>query len=274
MGKGVSRNYSQYNQALREIIMAEIKFVIIANPRTGTNHFIQLLNSHQEITCHGEVFHRDNVYMLGGDRMDLLEKRNQAPVAFMGELYDASPTRACGFKIFMGHDPAVLDNLLHDPSIKKIILYRPNFLAVYSSEKIAEAEKRYVITENQATSIDADAYENSRTKEKALFHQGDFNWRWAAYQEHYKKAVDVLNETGQEYLLVTYEDYLNESFFRRVFPFLGLTQPKTLQTRTKKQNTSNILSRFLNPEDAGNHIEKIGRMNWAHEGFMLWGGKE
>ena len=73
--------------------------------------------------------------------------------------------------------------------------------------------------------------------------------RWSAYQEHYRYAIDVLNETGQNYLLTTYEDFVNESFFRRVFAFLGLTQPEVLRTRMRKQNTNHILSRFLNPED-------------------------
>lgn len=254
--------------------MAEIKFVIVANPRTGTNHFIDLLNSHQEVTCHREVFHRDAVYMLSGSKDDLLEKRNSDPVNFLNEMYDSCSTRACGFKIFMGHNATVLDEVLHDRSVKKIVLYRPNYLAVYSSEKIAEAEKQYLIIENKPGSIDGCAYDNSRSSKKAFFDQGDFNRRWSAYQTHYKKTFDVLNETGQDYLFMTYEDYLNESFFRRIFPFLGLSQPDALQTRMKKQNTSDILSRFFNPEEAQAYIMRIGRMNWANEGFMLWGGKE
>jgi hypothetical protein len=94
------------------------------------------------------------------------------------------------------------------------------------------------------------------------------------YQEYYKHVLDVLNETGQNYLLVTYEDFINESFFRRIFPFLGLSQPDILHTRMRKQNGSDILSRFLNPDEARAYIERIGRMNWANEGFMLWSGKD
>lgn len=254
--------------------MAEIKFVIIANPRTGTNHFIDLLNSHQEITCHREVFHQDTVYLLGGSRDDLLEKRDRNPVAFMEEMYESSPTRACGFKIFSGHNSSVLDKVIHDRNIKKIVLYRPNYLAVFSSERIAEAEKRYLIMDVKMDSIDAGAYDSARTSEKVLFDQGEFNRRWVVYQEYYKHVLDVLNETGQNYLLVTYEDFINESFFRRIFPFLGLSQPDILHTRMRKQNGSDILSRFLNPDEARAYIERIGRMNWANEGFMLWSGKD
>ncbi len=78
-----------------------------------------------------------------------------------------------------------------------------------------------------------------------------------------------LNESGQNYLFTTYEDFINESFSRRVFAFLGLTQPEALSTRMRKQNTSDILSRFLNPENAIAYIERIGRMNSANEGLCL-----
>lgn len=254
--------------------MAEMKFVIIASPRTGTNHFIDLLNSHQNITCHSEVFHRNTVYLFEGAKDLLLELRDRDPFLFLENLYESTQAMACGFKIFGDHNAEVLNRVLYETTIKKIILYRPNFLAVYSSEKIAEAEKRYLIWEQNAISIDAGAYESKRTSEKAQFDPEEFHRRWTAYQEHYKHALDVLNNTGQEYLFVTYEDFINESFFRRVFPFLGLTQPQIVHTRMRKLNSSDILSRFLNPDEARAYIEKIGRLNWAHEGFMLWCGKE
>ena len=126
----------------------ETRFVIIANPRTGTNNLIDLLNSHPDILCHREVFHRDTVYLIDGTRDDLITKRNKNPINFLRELYEGCPNRACGFKIFMGHDDAVMQNVLRDTTIKKIILYRPNLLAVHSSEKIAVAENRWVDIKN------------------------------------------------------------------------------------------------------------------------------
>ena len=252
---------------------ADTRFVIIANPRTGTNHFIDLLNSHPDITCHREVFHPHAVYLKQGTRDGLLEERNSDPLAFLEKTYAESLTRACGFKIFMNHDDLVLDSVLHDRDIKKIVLYRPNFLAVYSSDKIAGAENRYLISDNKGGGISDGVYDSSRTEKKALFNRGEFKLRWNAYQEHFKRAVEVLNDTGQDYLFVTYEDFMNESFFRRVFPFLGLAQPLRLLTRMKKMNANDILSRFSNPDDARSYIEEIGRQNWTHESFMLWLGR-
>jgi hypothetical protein len=94
------------------------------------------------------------------------------------------------------------------------------------------------------------------------------------YQAHYRHVIEVLNETNQDYLFLTYEDYINESLFRRVFPFLGLSQPEVLQTRMKKMNASDILSRFTNPEDVNLYLREIGKQSWAYEGFMLWAQPE
>ncbi|MEJ2697365.1 MAG: glycoside hydrolase family 99-like domain-containing protein [Candidatus Sulfobium sp.] len=248
----------------------KIRFVIIANPRTGTNHLIDLLNSHPHVTCHREVFHRDAVYLLEGTRTDLVGKRNQDPLAFLQELYDSSPTRACGFKIFMEHNDNVLQAVLRDRRIKKIVLYRSNPLAVYSSDKIAAAENRYLIMEKTRDRIDAGAKDGSRTKAKAAFDREKFELYWRAYQAHYSHVIDVLNETNQDYLFMTYEDYINESLFRRVFPFLGLSQPVELHTRMKKMNASDILSRFVNADEVRAYLNEIGKQNWAQEAFMLW----
>lgn len=253
--------------------MAEINFTIVASPRTGTNHLIELLNSHNEITCHREVFHKDNVYMLEGTRNELLAEREKNPLAFLMQMYNLSPTRACGFKIFNGHNPIVLDQVINDLTIKKIILYRPNFLSVYSSEKIAQLENRYLIIGDQIKRSDANVYDAPRTKEKAYFDEVEFDYALNSYQDFYKKVVMELNKTNQDYLLLNYEDYLNEYLFRRTFSFLGLSQPDEVHTRMRKLNSNDILSRFTNPNEVKGYIEKIGKMNWGYEGFMLWDNK-
>ena len=65
---------------------AEIRFAIIANPRTGTNHYIDLLNSHEEMTCHREVFHRDSVFLEDGTHDELVAERNNDPAGFLQRL--------------------------------------------------------------------------------------------------------------------------------------------------------------------------------------------
>ena len=476
------------------------RFVVIANPRTGTNNFIDLINSHPDISCHREVFHPATVYLMEGTRDNLREKRNSDPLAFLNELYVSSQTRACGFKIFMDHNDTVLDNVIRDKSIKKIVLYRPNLLAVHSSAQIAVTDQRwYAVNEHQDATLNKlalihipktagislhsvleehfgkdssirfgsqesrskfiemqaesfkkfnfisghisinelnikeifypkvcvvrnpterllsmfryrkksklsehikfrfndvksfaehlretkrhnmqcwhlsgtqkseDAIEtiykesilvapleyyddflntisgligsklknvyynvtakdesekikhsdfssmeslidedfklfkhvrkhykeikenfienttkyisshhnsenlrNRSDQKKVIFDKSKFERDIMSYKKHYKYVIDILNQTNQEYLFITYEDYINENLIRRVFPFLGLKQPDILRTRMKKINSKNILSRYENVDDVIEYLKNTNNLNWAHEGFMLW----
>lgn len=250
--------------------MAEIKFCVVANPRTGSNHFIEMLNSHPDITCHREVFHPHTVYLYDGESDEMLDKRERDPLKFLEELYDSSSNRACGLKIFDSQNSEVLDKVLYDPTIKKIVLYRPNFLAVYSSERIAEAEKIYLSLSHEAAVIDPFSCDPSMTSKKILFDQARFRRQWSSYRAYYKYVLDVLNETMQENLFITYEELLNESLVRRIFTFIQLSQPKAIKSRLRKQNTSDILARFQNPEVVRTYLESIDKMNWTNEGFTLW----
>jgi hypothetical protein len=477
---------------------ADTAFVIIANPFTGAKHFSDLLNAHQDISCHHEVFHRDTVYLLNGAHDDLINKRNENPIGFLKQLYNSCTTKACGFKIFMNQNEYVLDNVLRDKSIKKIVLYRPNLLATHWSSKIAEAEKyqtsethtsaailnklvfihipktagmslHFVLEEhfgknssirfgNQAQRAKfsnlgpeefkkydyitghlsmaeligkeiefpsiavvrdplkrllsmlqylrtsdhpdhknfnfndvnsfaqylkesgqfnmqcwqlcgkhtfEDAVDMIRRKciyvapleyyddflktisnllknelknirrnvtpkkdmiqltdkdiailsdyieedtklvkyihsnymeiknnfiayvkkhqnafqdpikpnaqiKKVPFDTNDFEECIKTYQKHYKDTIDLLNQTNQEYLFVNFEDYHNESIYRRVFPYLRLKQPDLHKTIKEKINDSNIISRFTNPDEVRKYLSSTGRLHWANEGFMCW----
>jgi len=251
-----------------------IKFAIIANPRTGSNHYVDLLNSHPSITCHSEVFHPHAVYMNAGTRLDLLADRNEAPLLFLERLYGDSLSEACGFKIFAEHNDNVLRYVLTSSDIIKIVLYRSNYLAVFSSEKIAQMKQSYVSLTESPAPIDADAYARIDLTEKVHFRVDEFVSRWQSYQNHYKDSLQVLNDSGQKYLLVTYEEFLNEDIFRGVFSWLGLPQPPQLFSRTKKTNSTDILSRFENSEDVLGFLDRIGRLSWACESFILWDGKD
>ena len=252
---------------------AEIRFAIIANPRTGTNHYIDLLNSHEEMTCHREVFHRDSVFLEDGTHDELVAERNNDPAGFLQRLYQSSPTRVCGFKIFMDQNDDILNSVIDHPDIRKIVLFRPNLLAVHSSDQIAVAEQNWVEVADKASvhvSKPAGTESGQKTRPKVVFDAQDFERRIFTYERHYKYVIDRLNETNQAYLFTTYEDYTNDSFFRRAFPFLGLTQPNITHSRIRRMNSGDILSRYENPKDVREYLEKVGRMHWAHEGYMLW----
>ena len=248
--------------------MQKIKFVIIAEPRTGSNNFIDNINSCDDIECHRELYHPDSVYFNEESRFDLVNLRNDNPVGFFIEQFNLSTKKAFGFKIFNNHNNLFLENILNDVSFKKIILYRSNYLSVYSSEKIAELTKEYLQKTYLNNNNDlADTIKCSSIK--IDFDEDDFLYRWKMYENFYKSTIDSLNKSNQSYLFVTYEDSINMLLFRRVFSWLGVSQPESISSSFYKQNTNNIISRFKDEHQVSDFIRRLGRPFWENDYFIF-----
>src|SRR5204863_4584463 len=122
-------------------------FVIIASPRTGSTHLTALLHKHSDIICHGELFHPKMKNPLkrwqSSDQVpngvnEMVELRKSDPKKFLRLVFSNDHGgKHVGFKIFNGHNNEILDELIADTSVKKVVLFRPNLLAVYSSSQIA-----------------------------------------------------------------------------------------------------------------------------------------
>lgn len=248
--------------------MTKNQFVIIANPRTGSNHFICLLNNHPLIHCHNEVFHRNAVYLHGENKEHLIEQRNKEPLKFLNQMYEQTESECVGFKIFDNHNEVVLTHLINNKKIKKIVLYRPNFLAVYSSQKIAESSGNYISMSNDFDKTNKSLFK-SQNESMIDFDPDDFTKKYQKYNSFYGHIIKELNNSSQNYLYTTYEEYLNQNLFKRVFSFLGYEFNRDLQSRFKKQNSSNILSRFKNQEAVKEYLNAINQMNWCYEGFQM-----
>ena len=246
-------------------MMARDKFTIIANPRTGSNFFIERLNCHSEITCHREIFHRHSVYLEEGTRNDLLEERNRDPQLFLSKVFQQCPTLVCGFKIFDDQNPDVLKHVIINPDIKKIILYRQNFLAVYSSDLLATESKEYVKFSNDSLLKSLDGHSNKVVFDADKFQKAKFN-----YENHYRHVVETLNNSGQYFLFTCYEEFCNENLFRRTFSYLNLPQPRNVESRLVKMNHYSILDRFLNPDDVFEAMKAIGHVDWCYDSFIQW----
>ncbi len=118
--------------------------------------------------------------------------------------------------------------------------------------------------ENSCSSFDA------QTSCKLVFDRKIFEQRLLDYQSQYRSVLDVLNETNQHYLFMTYEELQTPALLRRVFQFLGLSPSLIKQVRTNSANCRNIISLFENPEEVRAYLSETGRLNWAYEGFMTW----
>ena len=233
-------------------------FVVLGNPRTGSNHLISMLNSSAEIDCHSELFHPHAVWARGGVLEGKLEQRNVDPIGFLEEFRSQSEAMF-GFKIFMHHNDDVIQHVIQSSAYKKLVLYRRNVLAVYSSNKIAAETKEYFRSSSDKT---------ERPKVRVDFDVDEFNSFRDAYENHYRSILRRLNHNNQNYDFICYEHLQSHPVVRRTFAFLGVTQPQNLESSTAKINATNILDRFNNQTFVSEFLKVEGLQEWAFESFV------
>jgi len=239
-----------------------MNFMIIASPRTGSTHLATLLDLQEDIRCNGEIFHPNNILVRWPKfhktpevMARLAEMRKRDPKSFLDEVLARSYGCAhVGFKIFSGHCDEMLDNLIADSSIKKVVLFRRNLLAVHSSSLIAHK-------------IGERALRAPRTVQPVVtFEPGPFMAFCERTMKYYRGVFDRLIAARQIFHTMHYEQINDPWFFASLVGFIGgalaAAEPKG---RRIKQNSSYILSRFSNPDDAEAFLREHGLMGWCHE---------
>jgi hypothetical protein len=249
-----------------------MRFAVIASSRTGSSAFTESLNRRPDILCNGEIFHPQQVKVRWSKQeltlkvhKELLELRERDPNAFLERIYATNYGRVhVGFKIFGKHNPAVLKKLVKDRGVKKIVQFRRNVLAKYSSMQLAAATGEWGRTGPTTE-------KTGGTKEKVLFDPQHF---WAFCQEYlkfYRDILQELEETNQGYHFINYEEINNPEFFRAAVRFIGGdTTNIKLATTMVKQNSTHILSRFSNPNDVREFLKANGLLHWSHEGEVTF----
>lgn len=234
-------------------------FLIAAVERTGSNLLAGMLDSHPEITCHHELFHSKDIYYSLSHRPEMsrlfpIERRNENPGEFLDFIWNydyKKNNRAIGFKMFPGHNDALLDRLLHDPAVKKIILERTNALHLYTSLLISRKTGVYslLVKDNKKSpgpmKVEFDV--------NAFF---EYDKRNRAFYNH---VENTLKQTRQDFKRLQYETLLDESERIGLLEFLGVTaQPELLQVRHKKQNPPRLKDRISNYRQVVSQLKGTG----------------
>lgn len=125
-------------------------FVVFAEMRTGSNFLEANLNAFAGIKCHGEAFnphfigYPNTTQILGVDQAT----RDAEPADLLRAIR-SDPAGLGGFRYFHDHDPRILDTVLEDRNMAKIILTR-NPVESYVSWKIAQATGQWKLTDMKA----------------------------------------------------------------------------------------------------------------------------
>ncbi len=200
-------------------------------------------------------------------RKRLCNLRKKNPRVFLDQVCSVTYGRAhVGFKIFEGENDAILDQILADTNIRKIVLFRRNILASFSSALVARETGRYGQRDGKRHP-DPPKVKFSR-KQFANFHD--------RYVTFFHKVMEELRKSGQFYFLVNYEDINEPDVLANIVAFVGGDPIKPfsreLQYKTQvKQNSSNIVSRFSNPRTVKKFLAKFGLLYWTHESELNMG---
>lgn len=281
----------------------ENRFVLISMQRTGSTMLRSILNSNPNIKCYGELMRRTSSYpvrvlsaltwylhesfcsgqmpFLNRERNDyriiseILEKRStniekliqqidprfkkyrtrvSNPYHYIDAVLSKANRDVKGFTLHIGQNNRFLQQLAEDKRYKKIFLVRNNHLAQYSSWRLALLTNRHSATMNEQLRI-----------AKIKFRKRAF----LKYIRHVEKQIEytrfLLNANNLYCFEIAYTDLTSNERIHELLGYLGVKSGAFCCAKTKKRNTSNILDRFVNPEDVIRELKRIDRLEWQYE---------
>jgi len=226
-------------------------FVLFAEMRTGSNYLEASLNELPDVACYGEVFNptfigNHNTFELFGFDMDM---REQDPLGLIDAII-AGTDGLPGFRLFHDHDARVVNRVLPDPRIGKVILTR-NPLESYVSRKIASATGQWRLTDMK----------HARSAQVS-FDREEFAELIEKLQAFQLKLQRGLQTTGQTAFYLRYEDINDADVLNGLAAFLGSDHRiDTASKVLKKQNPSDLSEKVENYESMVGSLATFDRFD-------------
>jgi LPS sulfotransferase NodH len=230
------------------------RFIILAAPRTGSNLLCTLLNSHPEVLCHHELFNPEGIfyaldYRDGSLHLGSMAERDREPFAFLQRVWENTQGASCvGFKMTRGQNDAVMQGLIEDSGVLKIVLYRKNRLKTFVSELVARQTGQWEVYEGDEVVTDTPKL---RVDVASLKAHADLN------EEFYANIRHSLKTKQQPCIEVCYENIFSRPEHVRLLGFLGVdaTQARLAHSSIKQ-----------NDSDLRNLVENFHELELALEG--------
>jgi hypothetical protein len=229
---------------------------------------VSLLKAHPEVTCFGELMRRTPTKMRkqgyrGALRaLEHVDPKFQTdsvrfadPHSFVDEVIaKLATTPIAGFKLMLNQHPRFMSELIDDPAYAKILLYRANHLASFSSEKIARTTGQGAAREGEDVK-----------RAKVRFRKGEFRRFLRKREEQLEDVRRQLAGAGGGRFEIEYLELVEGDGVTRVLDFLGAQSDCDVKPRTIRRNPSNLLERFDNPDDVLKELASMGAEHWAIE---------
>ena len=218
-----------------------------------------LLRRQPGIFCHGEIFNPATLQAKTApqewrieNQAELLALRAADPRAFLSRMSQIRFGCALvGFKMMASHNPQIMAQVLHDATMRKIVLSRQNLLAQYASDCAARESGTY-----------------GGTGEKPLvsFHEKAFGRFLESTRAFYERTEETLRMTGQEYFSLRLDQINEPGSVAALLKFIGseVVTPIFHQP-PENRATADVLARFRNPETALAFLERQKALHWRFE---------
>ncbi|WGH77133.1 nodulation protein NodH [Jannaschia ovalis] len=214
--------------------------------RTGSNHLEESLNTLSDVRSFGELFNpvfigKHNQFALFGIDM---AARAADPVPLLDRVL--AEDGLTGFRFFHDHDPRVLDRVLEDASIAKLVLTR-NPLDSYVSLAIASRTGQWRLTNPKMAKA-----------AQARFDPAAFDRMVAAQREFRDRLQRRLQVTGQTAFWLNYEEIGDLEVLNGLAAFLG-SQDRLAEVpgKLKKQNPGAVDEKVENPDEMRAHLATL-----------------
>ena len=220
------------NGAMMAEVSAAVQFVILHATRTGSNFLCTVLNSHPDILCHHEIFNPHVIglarHLQGGDfQLGSMAERESDPVGFLEQVWRTPLGRsAVGFKLCLWQHEAAYHAVLPDPSVRKIVLKRRNRVKSFVSLLLARQTGEWVVYDDHGAPV---------PRPRVHVDRGELLDNIALHRRYYQQTEQALRESGQDYVLLWYEDLLSQRGIQAALGFLGVAgQPALPEGQTWK----------------------------------------
>jgi LPS sulfotransferase NodH len=226
-------------------------FVMFAEMRTGSNYLEASLGALPDLACHGEVYNptfmgNHTTFQMFGYDMD---RREADPLGLLDAMI-AQSDGVPGFRLFHDHDDRVVERVLPDPRIAKIILTR-NPLESYVSRKIATATGQWRLN-------DLKHHRSARARfDMAEF--ADLMDRLQAFQLRLQRGLQT---TGQTAFYVRYDDINDVDVLNGLAAYLGSDHRlDAASDKLKKQNPGDLSDKVENYDDMVTALARFDRFD-------------
>jgi LPS sulfotransferase NodH len=246
--------------------MSYTKFLIIAQPRTGSTFLQLLLSSHRNIKVYGEIFHQvDKVRerLLKLSHLPMLNL-NDDPIKYLeNNVYRKYPEdiKAVGFRLFYYHARNIewknLREYLRSSNVKVIHLKRENLLDRYLSHQLADRYKEWVTYKKKpCTSLEPltlNIKDCIKDFHRTIRFQGETD--------------DFFNDNPKYEII--YEDIVDNlvRVSKRLLNFLGVDF-KELSAKSIKQQTKKRFEIIANYEDLNKKLIQGVSEGWAKKEWL------